>query len=337
MATTDAMRVPTEVCHQGMVWVPGGDFKMGDERFYAEERPVRRVTVTGFWIDRSPVTVADFARFVEATGYVTIAERRRDECRTPNGRPSAALGSFVFEKADGRVDLADARNWWRSSPDACWWRPCGHDDDLGDRDRHPVVHVAHDDALAYARWVQKDLPSEAEWEFAARGGLHGAAFAWGHRLAPRGSMLANFWQGEFPWRNLCTDGFEGTSPVGSFPANGYGLHDMAGNVWEWTSDASDLASDVDRPFAAARDPAVLRRTRTLNGELPSDSLRYTIKGGSHLCATNYSLRFRPAARQARARDASSGDLGFRCAARRHDGVCEYQDSHSARPDQNGTD
>jgi sulfatase modifying factor 1 len=302
-----------------MVWVPGGTFRMGDERFYPEERPVHRVTVDGFWMDEHPVTVADFRRFVNATGYVTDAERPPDPSEYPDADPDLLVpGSLVFAKTAGRVDLRDVTNWWRWTPGACWRRPEGPGSDLVGREHDPVVHLTHDDAAAYARWAQKVLPSEAEWEFAARGGLDGAAFTWGERMAPRSRMMANFWQGEFPWQNLRLDGFEGTSPVGRFPANGYGLFDMAGNVWEWTDDyfAGGHPADRGNACCSAHDPRRLDAQQSLvSGEPGSHIPRRTIKGGSHLCAPNYCLRFRPAARQGEAIDTSTGHIGFRCVVR----------------------
>ncbi len=220
-----------------MVWVPGGTFSMGSDDFYEEERPVHRVTVGGFWMDEHTVTVAEFRRFVKETGYKTVAERPLDPKEYPDADASLLTpGSLVFQRTRGPVDLDDYRNWWRYQPGASWMHPAGPGSGLAGRERHPVVHVAWEDVEAYAAWAGKELPTEAEWEFAASGGLEGAVFTWGDEFAPRGRMMANTWQGEFPWQNLITDGYEGTSPVGSFPPNGYGLFDMAGNVWEWTCD-----------------------------------------------------------------------------------------------------
>src|SRR5436190_3865491 len=220
-----------------MVWVPGGSFLMGSEDFYPEERPVRRVEVDGFWMDEHLVTVAEFRRFVKATGYVTVAERPLDAAQYPGADPALLHpGSLVFHQPGGPVYLRDVTHWWRYTPGAQWRHPAGPGSTLDGLDRHPVTHVAAEDADAYAAWAGKQLPTEAEWELAARGGLDGAVFTWGDEVAPKGQMMANTWQGAFPWRNLRTDGYEGTSPVGSFPPNGYGLYDMAGNVWEWTWD-----------------------------------------------------------------------------------------------------
>ncbi|HSS35247.1 MAG TPA: formylglycine-generating enzyme family protein, partial [Patescibacteria group bacterium] len=220
-----------------MAWIPGGSFRMGSDAFYAEERPVHTVSVDGFWMDDHQVTVAEFRRFVKATGHVTEAERAPGADEYPDADPALLVpGSLVFRPTRGPVDLTDYRNWWEWVPGADWRHPEGPGSSVDGRDRHPVVHVAWSDVTAYAAWAGKDLPTEAEWEFAARGGLDGATYAWGDEFAPKGRMMANTWQGEFPWQNLLTDGFMGTSPVRSFPPNGYGLFDVAGNVWEWTVD-----------------------------------------------------------------------------------------------------
>jgi formylglycine-generating enzyme required for sulfatase activity len=298
-----------------MVWVPGGDFLMGSEDFYPEEQPVRRVAVEGFWMDNSPVTAADFRRFVRETRYVTVAERPLDPVHYPDADSDLLVpGSLVFYKTAGPVDLNDVRNWWRYTPAAYWKRPKGRGTTINGRDRHPVVHVAYEDALAYAEWAAKELPTEAEWEFAARGGLDGAVFAWGNEQFPNGQAMANFWQGEFPWQNLTLDGFEGTSPVGSFPPNSYGLRDMTGNVWEWTCDTfTRHPEQTGAPCCVPRDP---RASSALeSGERHERIPRRVIKGGSHLCAPNYCLRYRPAARQAEAVDTSTSHIGFRCIVR----------------------
>jgi formylglycine-generating enzyme len=299
-----------------MVHVPGGPFDMGDTRFYPEERPVRRVEVDGFWMDENPVTAADFRRFVRETKYVTVAERPLEPADYPDADPSLLLpGSLVFRKTAGPVSLDDFHNWWEYVPGAYWKRPGGPGTTINGLDQHPVVQVAYEDAEAYASWAGKELPTEAEWEFAARGGLDGAVFSWGDDHFPDGKPMANTWQGEFPWQNLRVDGFEGTSPVGSFPPNGYGLYDMCGNVWEWTSDWFRLsASEETRsPCCVARNPRVLSPAESYAEGQPGAGIpRKVIKGGSHLCAPNYCLRYRPAARQGEAIDTSTGHLGFRC-------------------------
>jgi formylglycine-generating enzyme len=299
---TSTAAAPSAPPAEGMAWVPGGTFAMGAEDFYPEERPVRDVAVDGFWMDTHPVTVAQFRRFVRGTGHVTVAERAPDPADYPDADPALLVpGSLVFRPARGPVDLSDHRNWWAYVPGACWQRPEGPSSDTYTRARHPVVHVAYEDAEAYAAWAGKALPTEAEWERAARGGLEGATFAWGDEDFPEGRAMANTWQGEFPWENLLADGHAGTSPVGSFAPNGYGLSDMTGNVWEWTCDAFDLAASASPCCAPAG----------AGEHIP----RRVIKGGSHLCAPNYCLRYRPAARQGEAVDTSTGHLGLRCVVR----------------------
>jgi formylglycine-generating enzyme len=286
---------------RGMRFVPAGSFTMGSEEFYPEERPRRRVDVEGFWIDECAVTAAEFRRFVRETGYVTVAERPLDPADFPGADPALLVpGSLVFEKSAGPVDLRNVRNWWAYVPGASWKRPGGPGTTINGRDRHPVVQVAYEDAEAYAAWAGKELPTEAEWEYAARGGLDGARFAWGDEEHPEGRQLANTWQGEFPWQNLKLDGFEGTAPVRSFPPNGYGLYEMCGNVWEWTTDwFVPVGQEVPTCCGPAPEPGERHPRRV-------------IKGGSHLCAPNYCLRYRPAARQGETLDTSTSHLGFRC-------------------------
>ena len=302
-----------------MVFVPGGTFDMGDERFYPEERPVRRVEVDGFWMDEHPVTAAEFRTFVRATKYVTVAERPLDPEDYPEADPELLIpGSLVFRKTEGPVSLDDVRIWWEYVGGAYWKRPGGPGTTVNGQDRHPVVHVAYEDAEAYAAWAGKQLPTEAEWEFAARGGLESAAFSWGDEHFPDGRAMANTWQGEFPWQNLELDGFEGTSPVGSFPPNGYGLYDMCGNVWEWTSDWFTLhaSGQAQSPCCVARNPRVTSRDGSYAAGQPGANIpRKVIKGGSHLCAPNYCLRYRPAARQGETIDTSTCHIGFRCIVR----------------------
>jgi formylglycine-generating enzyme required for sulfatase activity len=281
-----------------MTWIPGGSFVMGSNDFYREERPMRREHVDGFWIDTRPVTNAEFRQFIDATGYVTLCERPPDPAMYPDADPALLVpGSLVFQKPAGPVSLRDNRAWWAYLPGADWRHPEGPGSTLEGRDHHPVVHAAYEDALAYAAWDGKELPTEAEWEYAARGGLDGAAYAWGDEATPGGRIMANTWQGRFPWENLEADGYAGTSPVDAFPANGYGLYDMIGNVWEWT--ASALAPD----------------TSCCAPSSPGGEARRVVKGGSHLCAPNYCLRYRPAARQGEAIDTSTCHIGFRCVMR----------------------
>ena len=294
-----------------MVWVPGGTFTMGSDRHYPEEAPVREVTVDGFWLDEHPVTNLEFTSFVKETGYATSAER----APSPEDYPAAkeellVAGSIVFRKTDGPVDLGNHFNWWEWIRGADWRHPEGPGSSLHGRERHPVVHVAYADAEAYATWAGKELPTEAEWELAARGGLDGAEFAWGDDFMPEGRPMANTWQGEFPYDNALEDGFEGTSPVGSFPANGYGLLDMTGNVWEWTTDWYRSSHDASSPCCGAD-----LRAASVDPYDPSSIPRRVMKGGSHLCAPNYCRRYRPAARMAQPVDTSTGHLGFRCLVR----------------------
>lgn len=292
---------------------------MGSGDFYPEERPAHPVSVQGFWMDRFPVTALQFSRFVEATGYITVAERVPNAAEYP-GVDSAVLvpGSLVFRKPTRRVELNDFRQWWAYVPGACWRHPEGPGSDLTGRERHPVVHVAYEDALAFARWAGKQLPNEAQWEFAARGGLDRATYVWGNVFAPNNQMMANTWQGEFPWQNLKLDGYEGTSPVDAFAPNGYGLYDMAGNVWQWTSDAFSPAhcSNAAKPCCGSAQAA----------HQPDDApiARNVVKGGSHLCAPNYCLRYRPAARQGQAIDSAVCHIGFRCIVVQKHEECDPQ-------------
>lgn len=302
-----------------MVRIPGGTFLMGSDNFYPEESPVHRVAVDGFWMDEQQVTNAGFRRFVQETGYVTLAERPPNPSDYPGIDPTLLVpGSLVFQRPSRRVSLNDYRLWWAYLPGACWKHPEGPTSTLNGRERHPVVHIAYADAEAYAAWAGKQLPTEAEWEFAARGGLDGAAFVWGDEFAPKGRMMANTWQGEFPWQNLATDGYEGTSPVRTFPPNGYGLYDMAGNVWEWTSDffTPRHPNEVIKSCCIPRNPRVEAAEQSLVGNLPGiDIPRKVLKGGSHLCAPNYCLRYRPAARQGEMVDSAASHIGFRCIVR----------------------
>jgi formylglycine-generating enzyme required for sulfatase activity len=301
-----------------MIWIPGGTFSMGSNEHYPEEAPAHPVTVSGFWIDRTQVTNAAFRRFVKATGYVTVAERVPDAALYPGALPEMLVaGSIVFAPPPGPVPLTSHYNWWAWMPGADWRHPEGPGSTLNGREHHPVLHVAWDDVTAYAAWARKAIPTEAEWEYAARGGHDGWPFAWGHELAPQGKMLANYWQGQFPWQNLARDGYERTAPVGRFPPNGYGLYDMIGNAWEWTADwySDRHAVSADCCGAAAVNP------RGGSPEASSDPReseiipRKVLKGGSFACAANYCQRYRPAARMHHPIDTGTNHLSFRCVVR----------------------
>ncbi len=299
-----------------MRWIPGGEFRMGGEGFYPEEGPVTTVGVDGFWMDESPVTVEAFAAFVEDTGHVTFAEIAPDPADYPGADPELLVpGSLVFRPTRGPVDLRDVRNWWHWTPGATWRAPEGPGSDVRRRGRHPVTQVTHADAAAYARWAGKSLPTEAEWERAARGGLDGAVYAWGDDPEPGGREMANFWRGEFPWQRL---GDPTTTRVGSYPANGYGLRDVTGNVWEWTDDffTPKHPGDEGKSCCVPQNPRVVVPDASLPADGPGAHIpRRVVKGGSHLCAANYCLRYRPAARQAESIDTSTGHIGFRCIVR----------------------
>jgi formylglycine-generating enzyme len=304
----------------GMLWIPGGTFRMGSEDFYPEERPVHEVTVDGFWMDSCLVSNAQFARFVTETGHVTLAERPLNAADFPGAPPENLVpGSMLFRKTQAAVNLRDYTNWWAWVPGTSWRHPRGPASSLEGLEDHPVVHVAYEDAEAYARAAGKELPSEAEWEFAARGGLAGKTFSWGDEHFPDGKAMANSWQGEFPWENTLVDGYEGSSPVGCFPPNGYGLYDMAGNVWEWTSDwyVPRHAGEVVKACCTPVNPRVVSADQSYDPAQPQFRIpRKVVKGGSHLCAPNYCLRYRPAARQPQMVDTSMNHLGFRCIVRR---------------------
>jgi formylglycine-generating enzyme required for sulfatase activity len=287
-----------------MVRIPGGTFRMGSERHYPEEAPVRDATVGAFLMDPYAVTNAEFARFVDETRYVTVAERPVDPTAYPDAKPEVLVPSSVlFRKPAGPVDMNNIYNWWFYVPGTDWRHPRGPDSSLNDLSNHPVVHVAFEDAEAYAKWAGKELPTEAEWEFAARGGLDGASYVWGEEFMPGGKPMANTWQGSFPWQNLLMDGYEWTAPVGSFPPNGYGLYEMAGNVWEWTTDWYQDTTAVGKSCCTASTGA------------KGAPRRKVMKGGSYLCAPNYCRRYRPAARMAQEADSGACHLGFRCIIR----------------------
>jgi len=308
--------------HKKMRWIPGGTFRMGSEvREYPEEGPINVASVDGFWMDETPVTVGEFRRFVKASGYTTMAERPLDPAEYPRFSPQQLLaGSIVFTPTPGPTDLTTWTNWWRFIAGASWACPEGPGVDTYGRDSHPVVHVCWEDVAAYAVWVGKEIPTEAEWEFAARGGLDGALYTWGEEFMPDGKPMANTWIGEFPWQNLKPPKQRRTTRVRSFPANGYGLYDMAGNVWEWTSDF--YRTDHGEVAAHACCMPVNPRIDDPSGSYSEQEEqggahipRRVIKGGSHLCAENYCQRYRPAARQAQQVESSMSHIGFRCIVR----------------------
>jgi formylglycine-generating enzyme len=303
---------------EDMIHVPGGVFAMGSANFYPEEAPVRQVRVDPFWIDATPVTNAAFAEFVAETGHVTLAEIAPDPKDYPGMLPELAhAGSLVFEPTNGPVDLSSLC-WWEFRLGANWRAPLGPGSSIAGKEDHSVIHIAHADAAAFAQWAGKVLPSEAEWEYAARGGLDGADYAWGNELAPEGAMLANYWQGHFPHANTLDDGYLRTSPVRHYPANGYGICDMIGNVWEWTDDwfaqpkvekkRAGSCCIPDNPHGGTRGGSIVKSD-------PIRIPRKVLKGGSHLCAEEYCQRYRPAARYAQPIDTSTSHVGFRCVVR----------------------
>ncbi|NDJ88504.1 formylglycine-generating enzyme family protein [Mycolicibacter kumamotonensis] len=278
-----------------LVKIPGGAFRMGSTSFYPEEAPIHTVEVAAFAIERHPVTNAQFAEFVAATGYVTVAER------DPDPVFAAEPGALVFTPTAGPVDLRDWRQWWRWEPGASWRHPLGPRSTVADKPDHPVVQVAYPDAAAYACWAGRRLPTEAEWEYAARAGVR-TTYTWGEEEKPGGVLMANTWQGAFPYRNDGALGWSGTSPVGTFPPNGWGLLDMIGNVWEWTTTEFCGHHRLDAPPNACCTPVG-----------PADpGINQTLKGGSHLCAPEYCHRYRAAARSPQSQDTATSHIGFRC-------------------------
>ncbi|MFD1824150.1 MULTISPECIES: formylglycine-generating enzyme family protein [Mumia] len=296
---------PAKPIDAGMVLVGPDLLLQGSEDFYPEEQPVREVTVPAFRIDPCAVTNAQFRRFVKATGHVTVAERAPDLREFPGADPAALVpGSLVFTPTEGPVPLDDWQRWWRWQPGADWRHPEGPGSTLDGREKHPVVHVAYEDAVAYVHWAGKRLPTEEEWELAARGGLVGARYAWGDEFMPKGRVMANTWHGEFPWRNDLPKKRGMTQPVGSYPPNGYGLFDMTGNTWEWTG----------TPWSQTHEGEVAPPSCCAPAAPLDEGTRMVTKGGSHLCAPSYCHRYRPAARQGHGVRSSTGHVGFRCAA-----------------------
>ena len=303
-----------------MVWIEGGEFRMGSDAHYLEEAPAHRVRVDGFFVDPCPVTNREFREFVRATGHVTFAEIAPDPKDYPGALPNMLkAGSLVFSPPKHPInDMRDWSQWWAFKFGANWRRPYGPRSSLSGLNDHPVVHVAYSDALAYAKWAGKDLPTEAEWEFAARGRLDGAEFAWGDEFTPGGKQMANAWQGAFPHENRKLDGYERTSPVTAFPPNGYGVYDMIGNVWEWTSDwySAKHESNADKACCIPINPRSGGEQASYDACQPEIEIpRKVLKGGSHLCAPNYCRRYRPAARHPDPVDTSTSHVGFRCVLR----------------------
>jgi len=305
-----------------MIALPGGRYAMGSADFYPEEGPVHTVEVAAFELDRGPVTNRQFAAFVAATGYVTVAERAPDPADYPGANPTDLVpGALVFTGTRGPVDLTDWRQWWAWVPGASWLHPFGPGANIDGKDDHPVVQVAFEDASTYAAWAGKRLPTEAEWEYAARGGLEDRTFTWGDKPQDPDNLMVNSWQGNFPYLNTGARGWVGTSPVGAFPPNGFDLLDMCGNTWEWTSDfytsSHELSAGGEQakgcgPSCACGPDASASRAAA-SAEPGSAMPRRVLKGGSHLCSPQYCLRYRPAARSPQAEDTSTPHIGFRCA------------------------
>jgi formylglycine-generating enzyme len=295
-----------------MVWIPGGTFRMGSDRHYPEEAPAHRVTVDGFWIDRSPVTNREFRKFVNATGYVTFAEKKPDPKDYPGALPHMLkAGSLVFTPPKHAVDLSDWSQWWDFKFGANWRRPYGPRSSISGLVDHPVVHVAYCDAEAYAQWAGKALPTEAEWEFAARGGLDGKPYVWGDEFRPHGKFMANTFQGHFPDKNTGEDGFLSTSPVKAFPPNGYGLYGMAGNVWEWVSDwyRPDYYAQLAAAGGIAHNP---KGPIDSFDPMQPGAIKRVQKGGSFLCTDQYCSRYMPGGRGKGEPDTGTNHTGFRC-------------------------
>lgn len=296
---------PPPSCPNDMVLISGGTFRIGSNDFYPEERSADNVQVSQFCIAQHEVTNIQFAEFVKSTGYVTVAERPLSKKQFPElSEDERSPGSVVFQPPSVKNEPIEFLSWWQWVKGANWQHPEGPDSNLDGRENHPVVHVAYEDAQAYAEWVSKSLPTEAQWEFAARGGLKNQIFAWGNQYSPHN---ANTWQGEFPIQNTQEDGYLQTAPVGSFQNNGYGLSDMTGNVWEWTQDWYQVGH---APIAHTVNPVISDSQSSFDPREPSVA-KHVIKGGSFLCAKNYCSRYRPAAREAQSPDTGTSHIGFR--------------------------
>jgi formylglycine-generating enzyme required for sulfatase activity len=315
-SSTENLKAPS-----GMVWIPGGEFTMGtnDPQSYDHEKPAHRVKVDGFWMDETEVTNLQFKIFTDATNYITTAEKAPDwnelKKQLPPGTPMPekellVAGSVIFNPPSYAVSLDDYSKWWSWKPQVDWRHPQGPESNLEGKWNHPVVHVSYDDAVAYCKWAGKRLPTEAEWEFASRDGKENLTYSWGNEMKPNGKIMANTYQGAFPVKNLIEDGFESTSPVKSFPANQYGLYDMIGNCWEWTSDFYDISYYEE----CLKKGLVVNPTGPDHSYDPNEPLaeKHVTRGGSFLCATDYCSNYRPSARQASARDTGMSHIGFRC-------------------------
>lgn len=322
VSTSVPAPVPTGPKPPGMVWIPGGSFTMGTDlaESWSDEQPAHRVRVDGFWMDETEVTNARFREFVEATGFVTTAEKAPDldeiMRQVPKGTPPPPKellvpGALVFTPPDQSVPLNDVSQWWKWTPSADWRHPEGPGSDLKGRSQHPVVHVCWDDAIAFAKWAGKRLPTEAEWEFAARGGLRDKPFVWGDQPPTDTTIFANLWQGEFPNKNLAADGYVRTAPVKKFPPNGFGLYDMAGNVWEWCDDWYQRDLYRHRAEKVTVNPQGPDRSYDENQPQPNAPLRVQ-RGGSFLCHVTYCSRYRPSARHGCSPDTGMSHVGFRC-------------------------
>lgn len=316
--TLSAPITPGRPPAKDMAWIAGRTFLMGSDHHYDEEAPAHKVSVNGFWIDKYPVTNAQFQKFVKATGYITTAEHPANLEDYPGADPALLQpSSIVFTPPSAPVDMGNHYNWWTYVAGANWRHPEGKGSTIKGREKHPVVHVTFADARAYAEWAGKALPTEAEWELAGRGGLEGKDFGWGDELYPNGKYMANTFQGQFPYKNSAADGYDRTSPVGSFPANGYGLYDMIGNVWEWTTDWYQEHNQIQKPpCCTMANPRGGSAEASYDPNLKGVQIpRKVVKGGSFLCTPDYCKRYRPAARMAQGVDTSTCHMGFRCIVR----------------------